>query len=62
LPNSLREALGLMHNDRRLARDAYALSLLIASRKELKIVVAKRDTQSNPLLPSRLLFLTDTEK
>ncbi|HEY2414637.1 MAG TPA: PD-(D/E)XK nuclease family protein [Pirellulaceae bacterium] len=62
LPNTLRESLGLMHNDRRLARDAYALSLLIASRKELKVVVAKRDSQSNPLLPSRLLFLTDAEK
>jgi RecB family exonuclease len=62
LPNTLREALGLMHNDRRLARDTYALSLLIASRQELKVIVAKRDSQSNPLLPSRLLFLTDTEK
>jgi hypothetical protein len=61
LPNTLRETLGLMHNDRRLARDAYAVSLLIASRKELKVVVAKRDSQSNPLLPSRLLFLTDAE-
>jgi ATP-dependent helicase/nuclease subunit B len=62
LPNRLREALGLLHNDRRLARDAYALSLLIASRKDLKVVVAKRDSQSNPLLPSRLLFLTDGDR
>jgi ATP-dependent helicase/nuclease subunit B len=62
LPNTLRESLGLMHNDRRLARDAYSLSLLIASRKQLKVIVAKRDAQSNPLLPSRLLFLTNAEK
>jgi RecB family exonuclease len=62
LPNRLREALGLMHNDRRLARDAYALSLLCASRRELKVVVARRDSQGNPMAPSRLLFLTSPDK
>jgi len=62
LPNRLRESLGLMHNDRRLARDAYALSLLCASRRELKLLVAHRDSQSNPLPPSRLLFLADPER
>ncbi|MBW8884842.1 MAG: PD-(D/E)XK nuclease family protein, partial [Planctomycetia bacterium] len=62
LPNRLREALGLMHNDRRLARDAYALSLLCAARRELKVIVARRDSQGNPLAPSRLLFLTNPEK
>lgn len=61
LPNRLREGLGLMHNDRRLARDAYAVSLLAASRKELRFIVARRDNQGNPLLASRLLFLTDPE-
>src|SRR5205085_3926100 len=62
LPNRLREALGLMHNDRRLARDAYALSLLCASRRELKVIVARRDSQGNPLAPSRLLFMTSPDK
>jgi ATP-dependent helicase/nuclease subunit B len=62
LPNRLREALGLMHNDRRLARDAYSLSLLLASRKELKLIVARRDSEGNPLAPSRLLFATDREQ
>lgn len=62
LPNRLREALGLLHNDRRLARDAYALALLCASRRELKVVVAHRDSEGNPLTPSRLLFLTDEDR
>jgi ATP-dependent helicase/nuclease subunit B len=62
LPNRLREALGLLHNDRRLARDAYALSLLLASRENLRLLVARRDSQGNPLAPSRLLFQTDQER
>jgi hypothetical protein len=59
LPNRLREALGLLHNDRRLARDAYALSLLLASRENMRLLVSRRDSQGNPLTPSRLLFQTD---
>src|SRR5262245_48924029 len=62
LPNRLREALGLMHNDRRLARDAYYLALLCASQRELKLIVARRDSQGNPQTPSRLLFLATPEK
>ncbi len=62
LPNRLREALGLLHNDRRLARDAYATALIAASRQELKLIVARRDSQGNPLAPSRLLFLTTPDK
>jgi ATP-dependent helicase/nuclease subunit B len=62
LPNRLREALGLLHNDRRLARDAYALALLCASRQALRLLVAHRDGQGNPLTPSRLLFLTGGDR
>jgi ATP-dependent helicase/nuclease subunit B len=58
LPNRLRESLGLLHNDRRLARDAYALAVLCASRRALRVIVACRDSEGNPLAPSRLLFLT----
>jgi hypothetical protein len=61
LPNCLREALGLEDNDRRLARDAYALSVLLASRKDLKLIVGRRDADGNPLVPSRLLFAADTD-
>lgn len=59
LPNRLRELLGLVHNDRRLARDAYAAVLVTASRRALRWLVARHDTEGNPLAPSRLLFLTD---
>jgi RecB family exonuclease len=59
LPNRLRELLGLVHNDRRLARDAYAAALVTASRRAVRWIVARRDTEGNPLAPSRLLFLAD---
>ena len=62
LPNRLRQHLGLLDNDRRLARDAYALSVLLASREKLKLLVAHRDTDGNPLTPSRLLFAADTDR
>ena len=61
LPNCLREKLGVVDNDRRLARDAYALSVLLASRKELKLIVGRRDADGNPLVPSRLLFAADAD-
>src|SRR4029453_11377668 len=59
LPNSLRRELGLLDNDRRYARDAYATSVLLHSRAELRMVVGHRDIEGNPLAPSRLLFAAD---
>ena len=59
LPNRLRQQLGVLDNDRRYARDAYATSVLVHSRPALAVVVARRDTDDNPLAPSRLLFATD---
>ncbi len=59
LPNELRRRLGLADNDRRYARDAYALCSLLASREDVTLIVAKRDSESNPMPPSRLLFATD---
>jgi ATP-dependent helicase/nuclease subunit B len=56
LPDRLRRELGLMHNERRYARDAYATSVLCHSREELRVLVARRDAEKNPLHPSRLLF------
>jgi RecB family exonuclease len=61
LPNRLREALGLLNNDHRLARDTYALSVLLASRRDLKLIVARRDAEGNPLAPSRLLFAAEPD-
>jgi len=56
LPDALRRELGLLHDDRRYARDAYALQVLAHSRSELKLISARYDTKRDPLAPSRLLF------
>ena len=59
LPNQLRRALQIEDNDRRCARDAYALSLLAASRTDLHLVAGRRNADGDPLTPSRLLFACD---
>jgi inactivated superfamily I helicase len=56
LPNALRQRLGLNDNDRRLARDQYALGLLLASRERLRLIAGRRSADNDPLVPSRLLF------
>jgi len=61
LPNQLRLALGIEDNERRYARDAYALSVLAASRRELRVIAGRRSAKGDPLLPSRLLFACDEE-
>jgi hypothetical protein len=61
LPNRLRCELGLLDNARRYARDAYALSVMQRSRQDLQIIVGRRDHANDPLIPSRLLFATDSE-
>ncbi len=62
LPNSVRRAMNLDDNDRRLARDAYALSVLAASRKELRLILGRRTAENDPLAPSRLLFACDNHE
>ena len=59
LPNQLRRALDIEDNDRRYARDAYALSVLAASRGNLRLIAGRRSADGDPLLPSRLLFACD---
>jgi RecB family exonuclease/inactivated superfamily I helicase len=59
LPDRLRRQLGLVDNVRRYARDCYALQVLLATRKELDLVVGRRDSRGDPLAPSRLLLATD---
>jgi len=61
LPNQLRRLLEIDDNDRRYARDAYALSALAASRECLRLVVGRRSADGDPLLPSRLLFASDDD-
>ncbi|MDR3710158.1 MAG: PD-(D/E)XK nuclease family protein [Capsulimonadaceae bacterium] len=56
LPESVRTALGIAGNQRRYARDAYALQAMLASKESLKIICGRLDSDGNPLRPSRLLF------
>jgi RecB family exonuclease/inactivated superfamily I helicase len=56
LPNELRRQLGLEDNNRIYARDTYALSVITASRKSLKLIAGRRTADNDPLIPSRLLF------
>lgn len=62
LPNDLRRRLGLNDNSRRYARDAYAVTVLQQTRREVAWLVGYRDADSNPLVPSRLLFSVDPER
>jgi RecB family exonuclease len=61
LPDALRRRLGLEDNARRYARDAYALSVILAARDEVTLIVARRNGNNDPLAPSRLLFAGDPQ-
>ena len=62
LPNGLRRQLGLEDNDRRYARDAYALAVLAGSRRELRLIAGRRSAEGDPLTPSRLAFACPRDK
>ena len=59
LPNQARQQLGVLDNDRRYARDAYALSALLASRENVTLIAGRRNGRGDPLLPSRLVLAGD---
>ncbi|MDR3232444.1 MAG: PD-(D/E)XK nuclease family protein [Planctomycetaceae bacterium] len=58
LPDKVRQLLHLEDNRKRYARDAYNLSLILASRPQsnVRVITAKQSGSGDPLLPSRLLF------
>jgi hypothetical protein len=56
LPDRLRKHLGMLHNDRRFARDAYATMVLLQTRRKLCLIVPRRSSDDEPAQPSRLLF------
>jgi len=58
LPAGLRDRLGLASNESRLARDAYLLQAIGATRPggALRICVPKRSAAGDPLRPSRILL------
>ena len=59
LPNELCKTLEILDNDRRYARDVYALTVVASVRKNLLLVVGRRDQKGEPKKPSRLLFTED---
>src|SRR5262249_30262559 len=61
LPDALRRRLSLPDDERRLARDAYALALLARPGRELLLLSGRRGQEGDALLPSRLLFLADDD-
>lgn len=62
LPNELRRRLHVEDNDQRYARDAYALGVLAATRTELRVIAGRRDSERQPLIPSRLLLATHDDR
>lgn len=61
MPNSLRTRLELTDNRRRYARDAYALTSILHSRRRVVLIKGRTDVQGNPLAPSRLWFAADPD-
>ncbi len=64
-PDSLRGALGLETIDRRLARDAHAMKAMQSMRSEngkLVWIVARKNTDGDPLTPSPLLLRCEDGK
>ncbi len=56
LPDGARRKLGLPCDEDRLARDAYAATVLLHARAELVFVTGRRSVEGDPLVPSRLAF------
>lgn len=61
LPNELCKELKILDNDRRYARDAYALTVISAVRDQMLLIVGRRDEKGEPKKPSRLLFSVDAQ-
>ncbi len=56
LPDARRAALGLPSDAERVARDVYAATLILATRARRVFVSARRSSEGDPLVPSRLAF------
>ena len=59
LPNKLCEQLGILDNDRRFARDVYALTVITSVRDDYILIAGRNNASKDPLKPSRLLFTQD---
>lgn len=61
LPNALCEELGILDNNRRYARDCYALTVMTTVRKNYLLIAGRNDPTGEPKKPSRLLFADTAE-
>ncbi len=61
LPGSLRTKLRMADNDRRYARDAYAMQVMLSSRTDIRFIVGKSKADGTPTPPSRLLAAAPPE-
>ncbi len=55
LPGSLRTKLRMADNDRRYARDVYAMHLMVSTRPETRFIVGRTSADGSPTPPSRLM-------
>ena len=55
LPGSLRSTLRMADNQRRYARDVYAMHLMLSVRKRVHFIVGKVSSDGSPTPPSRLI-------
>ena len=53
--------MGMTDNSRRLARDVYALTAILHSRRRVTLIAGRSDPRGDALRPSRLWFATDAE-
>ena len=59
LPGALRSKLRMADNERRYARDVYAMHVMLASRDSIQFIVGRRAADQTPTPPSRLLAATE---
>lgn len=55
LPGTLRSKLKMADNDRRYARDVYAMHLMVTTRPATRFIVGRRSADGSPTPPSRLM-------
>ena len=65
LPDGVRRTLSIEDNSRRFARDAYAMTCLLATRQydpqRTQFIGSRRSVEGDPMSPSRLFFAADDE-
>lgn len=59
LPGALRSKLRMSDNERRYARDVYAMHVMLCARKSIRFIVGRRAADQTPTPPSRLLAATE---